>query len=195
MFLHGYGADGNDLLGLAPHWARALPHTEFLSPHAPFPCEAAPFGRQWFGFEGRDELMILAEARTAAAILESFIDAELARRGLTEEQLALVGFSQGTMLALHVAPRRARPMAAVVGYSGSLIAPQLLAQEAKSKPRILLVHGNADPVVPYPALGAAQSALQSQGIPVTAVTRPGLAHAIDEEGLARGGKFLAAAFM
>lgn len=195
ILLHGYGADGNDLLGLAPHWARGMPRTEFLAPHAPFPCEMSPFGRQWFGFEGRDEQMILAETQTAAAILDAFIDGELARRGFAEEQLALVGFSQGTMLALHVAPRRARPVAAVVGYSGSLIAPQLLAQEAKSKPRIMLVHGNADPVVPYPALGAAQSALQSLGIPVTAVTRPGLAHGIDEEGLARGGDFLAEAFM
>ena len=75
ILLHGYGADGNDLLGLAPHWARRLPETEFLSPHAPFPCEAAPFGRQWFGFEGRNEGMILAETQTAAAILDAFIDA------------------------------------------------------------------------------------------------------------------------
>lgn len=195
ILLHGYGADGNDLLGLAPHWARSLPQTEFLAPHAPFPCEASPFGRQWFGFEGRDESMILAETQTAAAILDAFIDAELKRRGFREEQLALVGFSQGSMMALHIAPRRPRTVAAVVGYSGSLIAPQLLAREMKSKPRILLVHGNADPVVPYPALGAAQQALQSLGIPVTAVTRPGLAHGIDEEGLAQGGEFLSAAFM
>lgn len=195
ILLHGYGADGNDLLGLAPHWARVLPKTEFLAPHAPFPCEASSFGRQWFGFEGRDEAMILAETQTAAAILDAFIDAELARRGLGEEQLALVGFSQGTMMALHVAPRRAHPMAAVVGYSGSLIAPQILPREVKSKPRILLVHGNADPVVPYPALATAQKALQSLGIPVTAITRPGLAHGIDDVGLARAGEFLNAAFM
>lgn len=195
ILLHGYGADGDDLLGLAPHWARVLPKTEFLAPHAPFPCEASPFGRQWFGFEGRDEAMILAETQTAAAILDAFIDAELARRGLGEEQLALVGFSQGTMMALHVAPRRTHPMAAVVGYSGSLIAPQILPREMKSKPRILLVHGNADPVVPYPALATAQEALQSLGIPVTAITRPGLAHGIDDVGLARAGEFLNAAFM
>ncbi len=194
ILLHGYGSDGNDLLGLAPHWARLLPEAEFLSPHAPFPCEAAPFGRQWFGFEGRSEDMILAETQTAATILDAFIDAALARRGLAEDSLALVGFSQGTMMALHVAPRRARPAAAVVGYSGMLIAPQLLAAEMKSRPPVLLVHGTADPVVPYASLAAAKAAIEAAGIAVTAETRPGLAHAIDEEGLALGGDFIAAAF-
>ena len=194
MLLHGYGADGNDLLGLAPHWARQLPEAEFLAPHAPFPCEAAPFGRQWFSFEGRNQSMILAETQTAAGILDAFIDAALAQRGLAEDSLALVGFSQGTMMALHVAPRRARAVAAVVGYSGMLIAPQLLTGEIKAKPPVLLVHGTADPVVPYASLAAAQAALQGVGIVVKAATRPGLAHAIDEEGLKLGGDFITAAF-
>jgi phospholipase/carboxylesterase len=195
ILLHGYGADGNDLLGLAPHWSRLLPETtQFIAPHAPFPCEAAPFGRQWFGFEGRNESMILAETQTAAALLDSYISAELARRDLAEGQVALVGFSQGTMMALHVAPRRSRSLAGVVGYSGSLIAPQLLAADIRSRPPILLVHGDADPVVPYPSLGVARTALQAAGIKVETITRPGLAHGIDEEGQARGGAFLAAAF-
>ena len=194
ILLHGYGSDGNDLLGLAPHWARQLPDTEFLSPHAPFPCEAAPFGRQWFGFEGRSESMLLAETQTAAGILDAFIDAELARRNLAEDGLALVGFSQGTMMALHVAPRRARAVAAVVGYSGMLIAPQLLAAEIKSTPPMLLVHGTADPVVAYTSLATAEAALGGVGIAVKTVTRPGLAHGIDEQGLAVGGNFIAAAF-
>ena len=192
LLLHGYGADGNDLLGLAPHWAGLLPNTLFASPHAPFPCEAAPFGRQWFGFEGRDGGMLLAETRAAAAMLDAFIEATLAARGLADEQLALVGFSQGTMLALHVAPRRQRRIAGVVGYSGSLIAPELLRQETKSRPNILLVHGDADPVVPHDSLAAAVAGLKAAEIPVAAETRPRLAHAIDEQGLALGGRFLAA---
>jgi len=194
ILLHGYGADGNDLLGLAPHWARLLPEVEFLAPHAPFPCEAAPFGRQWFGFEERSEAMILAETQAAAAILDAFVDAELGRRGLAEDSLALVGFSQGTMMALHVAPRRSRSVAAVVGYSGMLIAPQLLAAEVKSKPPVLLVHGTADPVVPFASLAGAKAGLEAVGIAVTTETRPGVAHAIDEEGLMLGGDFIAAGF-
>jgi phospholipase/carboxylesterase len=194
ILLHGYGADGNDLLGLAPHWSRLLPDTQFIAPHAPFPCEAAPFGRQWFGFEGRNESMILAETQTAAALLDSYISAELARRNLTEGQVALAGFSQGTMMALYVAPRRARSLAGVVGYSGALVGPQLLAAEIKSRPPMLLIHGSADPVVPYPSLAVAHTALSAAGIKVEAVTLPGLAHGIDEDGLARGGAFLAAVF-
>src|SRR5262245_11677966 len=166
ILLHGYGADGNDLLGLAPHWARLLPHAEFLAPHAPFPCEMSPYGRQWFGFEGRNPGMILGEAQTAAAILNSFIDTVLAERRLSEDHLALVGFSQGTMMALHVAPRRMRPVAAVLGYSGALIAPDLLVDEIRSRPKVLLIHGTADPVVPYQSLAAAQAALTAAKISV-----------------------------
>jgi phospholipase/carboxylesterase len=194
VLLHGYGADGNDLLGLAPYWAGLLPQAEFLAPHAPFPCELAPYGRQWFGFEGRNAAMILGETQTAAAILNGFIDEQLARRGLDESALALVGFSQGTMMSLHVAPRRERPVAAVVGFSGRLIAPEMLAAEIKSRPRILLVHGDADPVVPFANLREAVNALELHGIEVTAERRPRLAHAIDEEGLELGGNFLAGAF-
>src|SRR6516164_2823431 len=106
VLLHGYGSDGNDLIGLAPHWARVLPAAEFLSPHAPFPCEMGPFGRQWFSFADRTPETILAGTRAAAAILDAFLDEALAARGLSERDLALVGFSQGTMMALYVALRR-----------------------------------------------------------------------------------------
>lgn len=194
ILLHGYGSDGHDLLGLAPHWAQLLPNAEFLSPNAPFPCEIAPYGRQWFGFEGRDAQMILGEVTTAAGILNAFVDEQLARRRLDESAMAFVGFSQGTMMALHVALRRAKPVAALVGYSGRLIAPELLPQEIKSRPRILLVHGDADPVVPFPSLREAVNMLELVGIEVTAERRPRLAHAIDEEGLEMGGNFLAGAF-
>ena len=194
VLLHGYGADGNDLISLAPHWARLLPGAAFVSPHAPFPCEMGPYGRQWFGFENRDPAALLAGAQAAAGILDGFIDSELARLGLDTSRLALVGFSQGAMMALHVALRRPEPVAAVVGYSGALIAPERLADEAAARPPVLLIHGDADQVVPYQALAAARQALEAAGIPVTAETRPGLAHGIDEVGLAMGGQFLAQAF-
>lgn len=194
ILLHGYGADGNDLIGLAPHWARLLPDAAFVSPHAPFPCELGPFGRQWFGFESRDPAALLAGTQAAAGILDGFIDSELARYGLDASRLALVGFSQGTMMALHVALRRAQPVAAVVGYSGSLVAPERLGAEITARPPVLLIHGDADQVVPYAALATARQALEAAGVPVTAETRPGLAHGIDEAGLALGGRFLAEAF-
>lgn len=193
LLLHGYGADGSDLLGLAPRWARLLPRAAFVAPDAPFPCELG-FGCQWFGFEDRDPVSIAASALAAAAILDGFIDSELARRGLDESDLALVGFSQGAMMAVHVAPRRARAVAGVIGYSGALVAPERLASELRSRPPMLLVHGDADPVVPYRELAAAANALRAAGLPVQAETRRGLAHGIDETCLELGGRFLLEAF-
>jgi phospholipase/carboxylesterase len=191
VFLHGYGSNGDDLIALAPYWADLLPEAEFLSPNAPFPCAGNPFGGfQWFGLEDLNLATKFAGAQAAAAILDAYLDQALAARGLDESRLALVGFSQGTMMALHVGPRRAIAPAAIVGYSGALIAGERLPMELKSKPPVLLVHGMADPVVPFPAMGAAAQALQGTGIRVETLARPGLPHSIDQEGLARGGRFL-----
>ena len=190
ILLHGLGADGNDLIGLAPYWARALPRTEFVSPHAPFPCDMAPFGRQWFSLQDRSPAMVLAGVQAAAPILDGFIDQALASRGLDEARAALVGFSQGTMMSLYVAPRRRRAFAAIVGYSGAVVGAEALAVETRSRPPVLLVHGDADPVVPFQALAVATQALRAAGLAVTAVERPGLGHSIDEDGLMRGGRFL-----
>ena len=123
VLLHGFGADGNDLIGLAPHWAAQLPETEFVSPHAPFPCDMAPSGRQWFSFQDRSPDMVLAGVRAAATILDGFLDDVLAARGLDEHRLALVGFSQGTMMSLHVGLRRKAALAGILGYSGRLLGP------------------------------------------------------------------------
>ena len=115
VLLHGLGADGNDLISLAPYWAPLLPSTEFVSPNAPFPCDMAPYGFQWFSFQDRTPAAVLAGIRAAAPFLDTFLDEVLAARGLDESRLALVGFSQGTMMSLHVGLRRAKPVAGSLG--------------------------------------------------------------------------------
>ena len=190
VLLHGLGADGNDLIGLAPYWAPLVPEAEFLSPHAPFPCDMAPYGRQWFSLQDRSPDTVLAGVRAAAPILDAFLDEALAARGLEDSRLALVGFSQGTMMSLYVGLRRAKPLAAILGYSGALVGPELLASEIRSRPPVLLVHGDADEIVPVAALPMAVAALEAAGVPVEQLLRPHLGHGIDEEGLRRGGLFL-----
>lgn len=190
VLLHGYGADGNDLISLAPLWARLLPNTLFVSPHAPFPCEINAAGRQWFGFEGAAPEMILAGTRLASTAIDSYLDALIADHGVPAGRIALVGFSQGGMMSLHVAPRRSEPLAGVVSYSGALVAPERLAGETRSRPPILLVHGDADPVVPFDSLKRAADSLKAAGFPVDTEQRPGLPHAIDQVGMARGARFL-----
>jgi phospholipase/carboxylesterase len=190
ILLHGLGADGNDLIGLAPYWARLLPEAEFLSPNAPFPCDMAPYGYQWYSAQDRSPGAQLAGVRAAAPILDAFIDDALAERGLNDSALALVGFSQGSVMSLFVGPRRAKPMAGIVGYSGRLVAPELLPRELRSRPRTLLAHGTEDPLVPYVALAEAEAGLKAAGVPVESMSCPGVGHSIDEEGLRRGGHFL-----
>ena len=190
ILLHGLGADGNDLIGLAPYWAPLLPEAEFLSPNAPFPCDMSPSGYQWFSSQDRSPTAVLAGVRAAAPILDAFIDEALAARGLGDGDLALVGFSQGTMMSLFVGLRRLEPVAGIVGFSGRLLAPELLVDELRSRPRTLLVHGTEDPLVPYASLAAAETTLTAAGVQVETLTCPGIGHSIDEAGLRRGGHFL-----
>ena len=190
ILLHGLGADGNDLIGLAPYWARLLPDAEFLSPNAPFPCDTAPYGYQWFSSQDRSPEAVLGGVRAAAPILDAFIDEALEERGLGSRELALAGFSQGTMMSLFVGLRRAEPVAGIVGFSGRLLAPELLASELRSRPPVLLVHGTEDPLVPYSSLATAETMLKAAGVPVETVTSVGIGHSIDDQGLRRGGQFL-----
>ena len=190
VFLHGYGADGNDLIGLARYWAPALPDTAFVSPHAVSPRADAPMGRQWFPLAGADAALLRRGVLSAAPILDVFLDAELARWRLGDEALALVGLSQGTMMALHSGPRRRERIAGIVGYSGLVPAPEFLEAEARHRPPILLVHGDQDEVIPAMATYAAGRVLGNAGFQVEQHIRPGLGHGIDEEGLRFGADFL-----
>lgn len=190
VLLHGLGADGADLIDLAPHWATAAPHARFVAPDAPFPCDMAPYGRQWFSLQDRSPPVVLAGVERAAPLLNAFIDAELASLGLTPDRLVLMGFSQGTMMALHVAPRRPQPVAGVMGFSGRLAGPERLAADTVSRPPVLLVHGEEDQVVPVDALDAAAGALAAAGFSVESHRRPGLDHGIDGDGVALGAAFL-----
>src|SRR5437762_9751875 len=160
ILLHGLGADGNDLIGLQQYWGRLLPEAEFVSPNAPFPCDMAPYGYQWFSVQDRTPPAVLAGVRAAAPLLDAFIDDELQKRGLSEGEAALVGFSQGTMMSLYVGLRRERPLAGILGYSGRLLAPELLASELRSRPPVLLVHGTEDPLVPFQSLADAEATLK-----------------------------------
>ncbi len=193
VFLHGYGADGGDLLGLADPLAPHLPDTLFLAPDAPERCVGNPFGYQWFPIpwlDGSSEAAAAEGAARAQADLDAWLDALMAEEGLEARQVALVGFSQGTMMALAVAPRRAEPLAGVVGFSGRLLAPERLATEATSRPPVLLIHGDADDVVPPQCLPEAAEALQGAGFTVYAHVMRGTGHGIAPDGLSVALAFL-----
>lgn len=193
IFVHGYGANGADLLGLADPLAPHLPGTAFYAPDAPESCQGNPFGFQWFPIpwmDGSSEALARAGQLQAADDLNAFIDKVLADEGLAPEALALVGFSQGTMMALDVAPRRPAPLGAVVGFSGRLLQPEALAAGAVSKPPVLLIHGDADPMVPVQSLPEAYEALTEAGFETYAHVCKGLGHSIDNEGLSLALGFL-----
>ena len=185
VLLHGYGADGADLLGLADPLSPHLPGTAFHAPDAPEPCANNPMGRQWFPIpwlDGSTEDMARASMAQSLDDLNAFIDEVLAREGVGPERLVLVGFSQGTMMALHLAPRRDKQVAGVVGFSGRLLAPELL-HEARVKPPVLLIHGDQDQMVPFADMGLAGDALVGAGFTVYSHVMKNTGHGISPDGL------------
>lgn len=191
ILLHGLGDSGAGLIDLAEALAAYLPHAAFVSPDAPDPCDMAPGGRQWFGLQDWSQDAIYNGAQRAAPLLDAYIDAQMAHYTLPASQIALLGFSQGCMMALHVGLRRLEQIGAIVGFSGALVGPDRLPQEIRSRPPVMLVHGMMDTVVPYAALPASAHYLQASGVSVTSETRPMLGHSIDQESLIKAAKFLA----
>lgn len=191
VFLHGYGADGNDLIDLGQNWMEFLPDAAFVSPHAPEPCGMSPMGRQWFELTFRDPGERWRGVNQARPDLDAFLDAELARHGLGPDRLALVGFSQGAMMALHAGLRRPVMPAAIVAYSGHLVGAEHLASEARGKPPLLLVHGDQDNIIPVDALFDTMTSLGKAEIPCQWHLSIGVGHGIDPDGLRHGGEFIA----
>jgi len=192
VLAHGYGADGNDLIGLAPHWQSILPTVAFAAPNAPERCAGSPTGYQWFPISRLDPSEMRKGVESAADSLNGFLDAELQRLNLPPERLALVGFSQGTMLSLHVGLRRKVKPAAIIGYSGLLTGEPPRADAGS--PPIFLCHGDADTMIPPGALFESASALGASGYTVQWHLSANVGHGIDPGGLALGGMFLAQAF-
>lgn len=193
VFIHGYGADGNDLIGLAEPMAEHLPDTTFLSPHAPNKCLMNPVGREWFPIPSMDntseefarEIML-----KSAAQFQGWLDAQMVTEGVTPDRVVLVGFSQGTMMALHVGPRRRHQLAGIVGFSGRLLAPETLTEEMLTKPPVLLIHGDMDMVVPPTDMGKAADTLTQNGFDVATHVSKGMAHGIAPDGLGLAVQFI-----
>jgi len=194
LMLHGLGSNGQDLIGLAPMMAEALPGTVFVSPDAPFPCDMVPPGYpnsyQWFSLQDRDPQKILKGVQTASPILETFIKQQLEHYDLTADRLALLGFSQGTMMSLYSGPRYETPIAGVLGYSGALVWEPDVNFQALHHIPVHLVHGEADDVVPVEAYHAARQALEGAEFEVSGHTVAGLPHSIDPSGIESGIRFL-----
>lgn len=193
ILLHGYGADGNDLIGLADPVSDYLPDTVFRAPDAPERCRVNPAGRQWFPIsqiDGSPESAMREGYLRAAETLDAYIAEAMEEEGVAPARTALLGFSQGTMMALSVGPRRAPGLAGIVGFSGRVIDPDALGLAA-SRPPVLLAHGDRDEVVPFDAMAEAKAALEAHGFSVSSFAMTGMGHGIGPDGLGLAVGFLA----
>ena len=186
IFLHGYGANGNDLLGLADQLSEHLPDTVFLAPDAPETCSVNPGGFQWFPIpwiDGSTEEESERGLLRATEDLRMFIKQSMEEEGLSEAETILIGFSQGTMMALHVGPRMVDSILGIIGFSGRILNPESHLEDCKSKPPTLLIHGDQDDVVPFSSLSTAESTLQECGFEVETHVMEGTGHGISPDGL------------
>jgi len=196
VFLHGYGSNGDDLISIGQEWAPYLPDTAFVSPNAPEVCEIWSQGYQWFSIRAIDPNAFEREkqAEKAMPALNAFLDAQLAKWGVAESHLLVAGFSQGAMMAMYTMPRRQKPCAGVIGYSGMLIEAEALKRPEMVKIPVLAIHGDRDEVVPPASLEAIERGFSAAGYDVETVLRPGLGHGIDGFGLTRGLDFVKECF-
>ena len=194
LLLHGYGSSGADMIALAPEWQRAVPHALFLAPNAPERTGHGA-GYQWFHLGAFTPQALSAAAAMAAPAIETFLERKLKQYDLSESDVAIAGFSQGTMMALQVGLRRPGPVAGIVGYSGMLTGTADLSHERGSLPPVLLIHGSADPIIPVGALHAAEAQLRRLGLEVTTHVSPGLGHTVDPVGIRMGGEFVRRALL
>lgn len=193
IFVHGYGADGADLIGIGDVLAEHLPNTMFAAPNAPQRSVMNPMGWQWFPIprlDGSSEEAMMAGFTEAQAAFNAYLDHIAVETGIPAAQTALVGFSQGTMMSLHVGPRRQEELAGIVGFSGRLLVPGTLEAEVKTKPPVLLVHGDMDDVVPPASLPEAAEALSGAGFQVATHVSRGVGHGIAPDGLGLALRFL-----
>jgi phospholipase/carboxylesterase len=189
VLLHGYGSNGDDLISLAPLVQPLLPEAAFVAPNAPSRIPNMAGAYQWWPIRSLSMEERSAGAVAAAPAIDAFLSEELARLALSDDRLLLIGFSQGTMMALHVGLRRETAVAGIIGYSGMLVAADRLAAEIRSRPPILLVHGTADDVVPFGSLAEAEQELKSVGLAVETHVSPGIGHTVGPDGLAAGSAF------
>ncbi len=189
VLLHGYGFSGDDLISLAPLIQPALPDAAFVAPNAPARLARMAQGYQWWPIQTFSAPERKAGVLAAASGIDDFLDAELEAAGLADDRLLLVGFSQGTMMALHVGLRRSKRLAGVIGFSGMLVAPELLSSEVRSRPPVLLVHGTADDVVPFRSLASAEAALRAASVPVETHVSQGIGHTVGPDGLSAAAQF------
>ncbi len=194
IMLHGVGSNGRDLISLSPYLAQYVPDAAFISPDAPFPCDMVPPGYpdsfQWFSLQNRDPHIMLTGVKNVYPLVEEFIEAQAQRHNIPLDKVALLGFSQGTMTSLHVAPRLKEKIAGVLGYSGALLWDEAVDLGKIQKMPLCLIHGEADDVVPVEARKIASDILSKEGFEVSGHTTPGLTHSIDEQGIKSGGEFL-----
>ncbi|RYD68570.1 MAG: alpha/beta fold hydrolase [Sphingomonadales bacterium] len=189
ILIHGYGSNGDDLISLARMIQPALPDAAFVAPNAPSQIPRMAAAYQWWPIDTFSMAERAAGAAAAAPVLDAFITQAVAEADLPDERVLLVGFSQGTMMALHVGLRRPEPIAGIVGISGLLVAPERLQTEIKSRPPVLLIHGTADDVVPFRSMELASTALTAAGVPVETHISQGTAHSVGQDGLAAATAF------